>query len=87
MKEFTEDDVKQWKNDPVTKAFMRGIEVNLKDLEDGLLNYCDDNLVTFGQLQGSHRTCVAILADMKNPDFAELIELVKEQKEEENDSN
>lgn len=86
MTEFTKEDVQQWKTNPVTKAFILAIEVNLKDLEDGLLNYCDSNLVTFGNIQGRRQNCAEILEDIKNPSFEQLSELVKQENEVKNES-
>lgn len=87
MTDFTKEDVQQWKTNPVTKAFILAIEVNLKNLENGLLNYCEDNLVTFGNMQGRRQTCIEILDDVKNADFEILSELVKETKEVKNDNS
>lgn len=84
--DFTEEDVQQWKSNPVTKAILLALSKNLEYMQTSIVNYVGNDLIEFGRLQGQRIAYNDIVIGLEEPSFEELTELIKQQKEEENET-
>lgn len=74
---FTEDDVLQWKNNIVTKAFAKALMVNIEDTSLSICNIDSSNLLDFGRLQGKRFALIDLLQDVLNPSYSDLKEFIQ----------
>lgn len=75
---ITDEDVTQWKTNPVTKAFIKMLEISVTGINELLLNGSMDNLLCFGRLQGNRFSTIEIYEAIKDADHEELMEVIIE---------
>jgi hypothetical protein len=83
MTSFTEEDVVQWKNNAVTKAFAEALKLHIDGTVHALCNTNAENLLEFGRLQGKRFAAVDLLGEIQNPIYEDLIDLVDTDKPDE----
>lgn len=82
---FSEEDVIQWKKNPVTEAFVKALSIHIEGAIHALCNVDTTNLTDFGRLQGRRFAYVDLRTEMLDPSYKYLKELYKPTDEEPND--
>ena len=80
--DFTEDDVLQWRSNPITKIFVKILEDEISSSEKELLTVTDPNLLSFGRIQGRIHAKTDFKNLIENCEYEYFNSFYKQQEEE-----